>query len=140
MVSHPDQPHENHKTSHTIVALAGDCLIAVSSYIDIRSRNCTNTSSYRSFSTCLYCWWLLHDHVCHCSLLSLNEHTRRSSVLFACTGDQQLGACHLCMWRHCFSCFHSCGFIDVLRCSHMWLPACACLLHPLLFWCFQDHG
>ena len=32
-------------------------------------------------------------------------------------------------------CFHSCGFIHLLRCSHMGLPVCDCLLHPLYFEC-----
>ena len=30
-------------------------------------------------------------------------------------------------------CFHSCGLIDVLSCSYMSLPLCACLLDPFLF-------
>ena len=102
MASHPHQTHAHHKTSHTIVAPASDCIIRDGCFVSCWHSQSPSTDlrTCRTYCTCLHCCWTLHDHFRH-FCLSLNDHTRRSSVLVACTRDQQSCAWHLSVWRHC---------------------------------------
>ena len=77
--SHPHQTHAHNKTSHTIVAPASDCIIRDGCFVSCWHSQSPSTD-FRTCRTsyCLHCWWPFEP-----------VHTRPSSVLTACTRDQQ---------------------------------------------------